>query len=173
MCVSIINDADKYLRVLHATISEHGVVSDPKDLKKLVRIKKAKNGLILGWSIKEKQVHFFGLDYLDCDEYCELCQMSKKHVINEFSYHYHPGETECLSFRIDLHKRELHFNPDKSLTGLAQHILPDQLAINIKHFNCLLAIILAITYQKEKIYPADSRAKIYEERLKGMRRRYE
>jgi hypothetical protein len=168
---SIVNNADKYLKRLHRTLCDNGLIEDPKDVRKLVRVQYDHNKKIIGWEIRCKEIKFNYLDYLDCDEYASK-GVQGQHIIKEFSYHFKPTKEEggLLSFRVDIQKGDLHFNPDPILESKLEHRIPaDKMPMNIEDFNVLLAIHMVNTYISSKVYPTDDKTGTYDKVLEPLR----
>lgn len=169
MSISVIRNHSKYLARLHKTISENGLILDPKALKSFVKIFYHK-GEVTGWEIRGKQVTFASSDYLDCDEFASKDKQGKYNV-TEFSYHFNPVDESRLVFRIDLESKDLHLNPAPCLEPkLGHRIPPADLHINIEDFNSLLAIHAAMQYISSGLYPTDDTDGIYNKVLDGIRR---
>jgi hypothetical protein len=167
---SVISDVKRYFGQLHRFLSEHKLIDDPKELKSLVTISKNKNGEIIGWIIHRKEIKFSGFEKLKCDE--KAIRNFNEFILNRFSYHFNTKENDELqSYRIDLDSVGLHLNPDPSLEETYGHrVLQTSLTLNLAHFNCLLALHLALQYMKHKIYPACSDGHVYNNVLDGLRR---
>lgn len=167
---SIIKNPGRYLHLLYELLSGHDIIHDPKQLFELIEVSEYK-GKIMGWQIKDKEIKFQTEDFMDCDEAALL--KGDRYVIDYFSYHFSPSSTSMLkSYRIDLNNGDLHLNPDSSLEDDYSHIIyPEQLYFDIRNFNCILAIRLALLYIDQQIYPADPQAKKYDIVLEGERRK--
>ena len=170
MSFSIVDNADKYLRRLHKTLCDNALIEDPKDVRKLVKVHRDHNKEITGWEIRGKEITFNYSDYLDCDEYASK-GVKGQHIIKEFSYHFKPTKKGgLLSFRIDLERKDLHFNPDPELEpGLKHRIPADKMPMNIENFNVLLAIHTANKYISSEVYPTDDNSGAYDKVLEPLR----
>lgn len=168
---SIIKNPDKYFSLLNDLLCGHDMISDPKQLFGLIEISKHKNKTV-GWQINNKEIKFKTEDFLDCDE--AALQNGDRFVFKYFSYHFNPAAKDILkSYRIDLDKTgELHMNPDESLeNNYGHYIKPEQLYFDINNFNCALAILLALLYMDQNIYPAEPQAVKYGKSLQDIRRK--
>lgn len=171
MVHSIISDIEKYFQLLLEMLNDFATISDPKEFYGLVEVSMHK-GKIAGWEIKDKVILFYTSDFLDCDEKGLL--KGDRYLVKDFSYHFNPSNSSTLaSYRIDLHKEDLHLNPAPSLVEYyGDHISCEQLALDISNFNCVLAIQLALQYIKQGFYPADnSQVEGYNKVLDGLRRK--
>lgn len=170
MMQSIIRNSAKYLELLFDLLSEHDVISDPKQLFELIEVSEHK-GKTVGWQIDNKEIKFQTDDFMDCDEGAIL--NGDRYIIDHFSYHFNPSTNSALnSYRIDFDRGDLHLNPDHSLEYYyGHHITPEQLDLDIDNFNCVLAIQLALLYITQRIYPAERQAAVYNKALNGIRRK--
>lgn len=170
MNTSGIIDAKKYINKLADILSDCGMIDNPKQLFELIELSIYKNEIV-GWQIYNKELQFITGDYLDCDEFAIF--RGNYYVFTYCSYHFCPEDyQQFFSYRIDLDSEGFHFNPDSRIENTLGHrIEPNDLPIDIRQFNCLLAIHLALLYIRYGIYPTESQAKQYEKALNGIRRK--
>jgi hypothetical protein len=135
----------------------NGAINLPKNYHDMFKLRKGKNGELLGWEIINKRVFFYNNDFLKVDEKAKSKKALGEYLIEKHTYHFNPHEDNDLErFRIDKKRSEpLHANDERNGNNL--HLSPEQLKLDINNFNLYLAIHLSLLYISKRKYPLDDK----------------
>jgi len=166
-----IYNGKKYLEKIIKVFAENNMIKSPKDFKNILLANKLhinKNGDIVGWIIKGKEINFWSKDYLDVDEYAQLNQQEKKLSIYKFSYHFKPYNDKLDFFRIDNNNSKIHAHASEKYFS-EDHIYPEKLKLKIIFFNLLVGIFIVLKYIKnpDKYPLLEENADMYNSIIEG------
>lgn len=164
---STIKDGNQYLLKLHDALDSSDMIDMPKVINQFAILSYDKKGNLIAWQIDNQNVQFIDGSFLKASEKAVL--EGDRFHIKKISHHF--NHIRLNSYRIDFDKKGLHLNPDSKLEStLGHYISADKLYVDIRNFNCLLSIHLALLYIQHEIYPALIEARCYNNKLNGIRR---
>jgi len=177
MIILRINEPEKYFNELAKILSDYDIIKEPKEINKLFETGKLhtdNQGNIVGWQVQSKKIKFWDDAFIDFDENAEKLKYKEYFSLSNCSYHFQPEQTNKVlrQFRVDIEDGKPHANPDDIYDK--DHLYSDELKLNIKMFNLVVSVYIAIEYLKnQEKYPIENQyADIYNNIIQGLEGKY-